>query len=452
MYVNWQTYYDAAKKCHDLAAELRAADKPVHDAVKGQCAGMAGDAPGCKQWGETYDERARTVLQTCTNLADALTNFGYLLYATGYNHGVANKSNPDRPQVADVTVHSVQIPSSVADNGNGLGHEGGAAEFFDSLLDKVTAEFGKLPNGDLDKLATAETVWKTFGNHETVTGAAARISAIADLLTGIDEPKTRQGIANDFATMRTAAESLAGAAQVMAAPIGEYRTNTAETSRQISSETTAFLVESGIIIAAAVAVSWLTVGGSLAAGAGGVVALAGDAALTISRIYRASRLWSLLGLAAAATAITAFDALPDLEQVTTGLAAIILSRVNIDGEPIGGQTNETRYEDLPVAPEIPLGGLTDVSEAYVRGKHAAGGSEVTSDKSTFPDGTDLDELVDAADDVPAHGPNEVGNYERVVDAGQVIGNLSKDAGGEPTTRYKVITDRWGTVVNMFPVK
>lgn len=255
VYVNWQTYYDAAKKCHDLAGELRAADKPVHDAIKGECAGMAGDAPGCKQWGETYDERARTVMQTCTNLADALTNFGYMLSAIGYNHGVANKSNPDHPHITDVTVHSVQIPSAVADNGNGLGHEGGAPEFFGSLLGKVTAEFGKLPNGDLDKLATAETVWKTFGNHETITGAAARISGIAELLTGIDEPTTAQAVANDFATMRTAAEQLAGSTQLMAAPIGEYRTNTAETSRQISDETRTFLIETGIIIGVAAAVS-----------------------------------------------------------------------------------------------------------------------------------------------------------------------------------------------------
>lgn len=452
MYVNWQTYYDAARKCHDLAGELRAADKPVHDAIKGQCSGMAGDAPGCKQWGEAYDERARTILQTCTNLADALTNFGYLLYAVGYNHGIANKNNPDRPQVADVTVHSVQIPSSVADNGNGLDHEGGVPEFFDSLLAKVTAEFGKLPNGDLDKLATAETVWRTFGNHEAVTGAAARISGIAELLTGIDEPVTAQAVANDFATLRTAAEQLAGSAQLMAAPIGDYRTNTEETSLQISNETRAFLIETGIIIAAAAAVSWLTVGGSLAAGAGGVAALAGDTALAISRIYRAGKLWRLLGLATAATVITAFDALPDLGQVAAGLAAIILSRVNIDSESIGGQTNETRYEDLPAAPEIPLGGLTDTSEAYVRGKHVEGGSEVTEKKSTFPEGTDLDELVEAAEDVPARGPNDYGNYERVVDAGQVVGNLSPESGGQPTKHYKVITDRWGTIVNMFPVK
>ncbi len=392
MYVNWQTYYDAAKKCHDLAAELRTADKPVHDAVKGRCTGMAGDAPGCKQWGETYDERARTVLQTCTNLADALTNFGYLLYATGYNHGVANKSNPDRPQVADVTVHSVQIPSSVADNGNGLGHQGGAAEFFDSLLDKVTAELGKLPNGDLDKLATAETVWKTFGNHETVTGAAARISAIADLLTGIDEPQTRQGIANDFATMRTAAESLADAAQVMAAPIGEYRTNTEETSRQISSETTTFLVESGIIIAAAVAVSWLTVGGSLAAGTTGIVALAGDTALTISRIYRASRLWALLGLAGAAAAVVAFDKIPDLTQVTTSLAAIIAARAYLDTEAEGpAGTDGTSTSDRPTKTDKIKEHLTDRDLDAARREL---NGEVVARK---PDGTPWDHVREVRD-------------------------------------------------------
>ncbi|MFI6218290.1 hypothetical protein ACIBCD_40310 [Nocardia brasiliensis] len=32
MRIDWQVYYDAAKRCHDLAADLRRADKPVHDA------------------------------------------------------------------------------------------------------------------------------------------------------------------------------------------------------------------------------------------------------------------------------------------------------------------------------------------------------------------------------------------------------------------------------------
>ncbi|WP_063057436.1 polymorphic toxin type 28 domain-containing protein [Nocardia sienata] len=133
------------------------------------------------------------------------------------------------------------------------------------------------------------------------------------------------------------------ASSISTSIIGQYRTNTEETRRQISSETTTFLVESGIIIAAAVAVSWLTVGGSLAAGAGGVVVLASDTALAISRIYRASRLWALLGLATAAAAVVAFDKVPDLTQVTTSLAAIIAARAYLDTEadgPVGTSTSD----------------------------------------------------------------------------------------------------------------
>lgn len=71
--VDWQVYYDAAQKCHDLAGEIRKADAPLHTVVKNERAGMAGDAPGCKQWGEAYDRSAQQTLQACTNIADALS-------------------------------------------------------------------------------------------------------------------------------------------------------------------------------------------------------------------------------------------------------------------------------------------------------------------------------------------------------------------------------------------
>ncbi|OXR39652.1 hypothetical protein B7C42_08283 [Nocardia cerradoensis] len=48
MIVDWQIYYDAALKCQQIADDIRRADKPVHDAVKGECAGMAGQL-GCRQ-------------------------------------------------------------------------------------------------------------------------------------------------------------------------------------------------------------------------------------------------------------------------------------------------------------------------------------------------------------------------------------------------------------------
>lgn len=51
------------------------------------------------------------------------------------------------------------------------------------------------------------------------------------------------------------------------------------------------------------------------------------------------------------------------------------------------------------------------------------------------------ERVVVAEGVPARGPNEFGNYQRIVDAGQSADNP-----------IQIITDRWGTVVNMFPVE
>lgn len=71
---------------------------------------MAGDAPGCKQWGEAYDQYARDTMQTCTHLADALTNFGNVLYANGYKYAIADNAKPQRPTLRQVSEYKVTIP------------------------------------------------------------------------------------------------------------------------------------------------------------------------------------------------------------------------------------------------------------------------------------------------------------------------------------------------------
>jgi hypothetical protein len=95
--------------------------------------------------------------------------------------------------------------------------------------------------------------------------------------------------------------------------------------------------------------------------------------------------------------------------------------------------------------------LDDASEAYVRGKHMPGGRQVTSDKSVFNSDVDLDDLVDNANRCKCHGPNANGNFERDVNAGTVIGRLSDDAGGLPTTWYRVVQDKYGGVITMHPI-
>lgn len=240
MNIDWQIYYEAAKKCHALAADLRRADKPVHDAIKNECGGMAGDAPGCRQWGESYDRTARDTMQACTNLADALTNFGNVLYATGYNYGIANRSKPppERPTVRDMSVYQVTIPTSVHDNGIGIEHGGGVKELFDMLIAQIIQQFGKLPNGDVKKLEKASSVWRTFADHATVTGAAGRITEIIGLFDRIEDKNTLPLVLDHLNTLHGSATQLVTATTNLAGPVAEYHISTVNVRHQIESAVT----------------------------------------------------------------------------------------------------------------------------------------------------------------------------------------------------------------------
>lgn len=52
--------------------------------------------------------------------------------------------------------------------------------------------------------------------------------------------------------------------------------------------------------------------------------------------------------------------------------------------------------------------------------------------------------------VEASGPNANGFFERLVNAGRIVGNASEDTGGLPTTYYRIIQDRRGGVITMYP--
>ncbi|WP_433658760.1 hypothetical protein ACQPW1_41935 [Nocardia sp. CA-128927] len=345
MRIDWQTYYDAAKKCHDLAADLRRADKPVHDAVKGECAGMAGDAPGCKEWGAKYDTAARDTMQSCTDLADALTNFGYVLYATGYNYGISNKSNPppDRPDVREVSKYQVTIPTSVRDNGIGIEHHGGVQELFDALIAKILEQFGKLPNGDIAKLAKASSTWTTFANHQAVTGAAAQITTIIGLFDNIDDKTNLPPILGHLETLRGGATQVAAASQNLAGPVADYHSGTVDVRGNIESSITQAEWAIGLTVVAAAAAAFFTFGGSAAAGAGGVGVIVTNTINTIRTVYQGSNLLKVVGLSAAAAgafvAIKSFDKVPDLGTTLTSLATIIAMRVLIDDDNATGPAN-----------------------------------------------------------------------------------------------------------------
>ncbi|MGF6887097.1 hypothetical protein ABIA39_004231 [Nocardia sp. GAS34] len=340
MRVDWQTYYDAAKACQNLADELRKADRPVHDAVRSDCVGMAGDAPGCAEWGKAYDTAAQQTLQASASLANALTNYGAVLYAMGYNYGGANKSNPapSRPNVDQVGEYKVSYPSSVGGNGIGFDDHGGVKAFFDQLVAKVLSAFGKLPNGDKDKLDKAQSAWSTFAGHATLTGAASQIAQISAKFDGMDDATNLQLIQGHFATLKTGADTVTTAAQKMAAPVKDYHDATVALGNQTTSSINALELSIGVAAVIGGALALFSLGGSAAVAEVAVDAEVLETANTLQTAFQASQMPRIIGIAAMAAGavgvVDAFHALPDidLDRAITNLGMIIAMQVIIGAD------------------------------------------------------------------------------------------------------------------------
>jgi hypothetical protein len=350
--LDWEIYYEASQKCHDLAGELRVADKPVHDAVKNECAGMAGDANGCRQWGEKYDEVARQTMQGCTNLADALTSFGYVLSAVGYNYGIANRSNPapPAPHVVEMAEHRVAIPTSVADNGIGVDkHDGGVGAFYDQFVTKVGDEFGKLPNGDKQKLEKAATVWRTFADHPTVIGSAGKIGEIRGLFDSVQDKKNLALILGHLDTLSAGATELASASQGLSMAVGDFRTGTIDARSSFESSINEAVAAIGIAVVGGLALAAISFGGSLVAAGGTVGVVVAETINAIRSAYQASKLYRVVGLAAAtagaAVALTAFERIPSMTDIAVKLSAIIVMKVYVNDVP--GPGVEPGSEAIP---------------------------------------------------------------------------------------------------------
>jgi hypothetical protein len=94
--------------------------------------------------------------------------------------------------------------------------------------------------------------------------------------------------------------------------------------------------------------------------------------------------------------------------------------------------------------------LDNEAEAHIRARHFPGGAEVDSSSGIFNADESIDDLVDLANTQEA-SPNEYGLYERVVNAGRVIGRTSELQGNLPTTTYRLWQDYYGGIMSMHPI-
>ncbi|WP_054813986.1 hypothetical protein [Nocardia arizonensis] len=428
--------------CYTLSEEFQTVYNPLQTALL-ETGGMAGGYQAVKAWSKAYDERAAAMTLVATNFARALQHFGDVLAAAGYNWAVGEyKANRDPKKGDPPTLPAVpsELPyganSVIGVAASGTNSRGLESEIPD-LYDKVTAKVagGEIPDGDTVKLARAATAWKTFAESTPAFGARTRLKMAADGLErgyGSNVPQDIPYLVAHLRTLATSAGEIELAAHDLAAATDAHNVALAAMRTEINTQFAMAVVGASVVIAAAVVMIKKP---QMAGGAEVEATTLDTAAVAMARTI-GTFFTSLNGITFTSAALA-----------TRGLATI--AGLSILIASIDDSSNPDRYENLPEAAAIPLGGLTDAAENYIREKHVDGNhtADTDPDKSTFKPDQDLDDLVDRAENITARGPNKYGNYEREVDAGQDVGQ----SGGRSTSRYKVITDKWGTVVNMFPI-
>ncbi|MBH0774703.1 polymorphic toxin type 37 domain-containing protein [Nocardia bovistercoris] len=251
-----QTYYTAADACYKLSKEFEGAYQPLQTALF-DTGGMAGSYQAAKAWSRAYDERAGAFTTAATNFVNALTHFGDILIASGYNWECANYAANRDPNKGDGPSCPRRIPSEVPygadivvgvassrDNGPGLQTD------FPELYDKVVAKVagGEIPDGDTDKLDKAAKAWKRFAEDNAVFGAEARLRAVADGLSSFNAPDIRN-LTEHLGTLSTNAGQIRLAAVDLTGATAAHQAALATARSEINAKVAAILVAASVVIA-----------------------------------------------------------------------------------------------------------------------------------------------------------------------------------------------------------
>ncbi|MGV9674841.1 hypothetical protein ACWDSJ_06150 [Nocardia sp. NPDC003482] len=312
--LDWQTYYDAADRCHTLASEIADVLRGLLSTLE-ECERMAGDSRETVEWSKAYDRHAEDVISTWMTLCNALAKYGDALAATGFNYGTSNHSKPPLPSLQGAIFSGREyhiIPSATGDNGPGV-----------DTFDQLVKALGKIPNGDRDKLAKAATAWTAAAGHDGIHSAADKIQAIKELFDhghpNVDD------ILRNLETLRTGASGIAQGALAFGPPVSDFNAALGEMRSQVAVEVEETVKALAASVAVAVALSIFTAGVSAVAEAGGIAVIVADAVNVIRNTISVSRLMKVTGVvsgvATAAVATQAFKDVPDM-AIRSGLAAI----------------------------------------------------------------------------------------------------------------------------------
>ncbi|WP_069166897.1 ADP-ribosyltransferase [Nocardia altamirensis] len=272
--VDTAVYYDAANKIAAGASAWWSAVDAQWPAME-QTVQMAGSYEDAVKWAESYDKRAKEILQMVTRVADAAHSYAVLLNSMGYQraldeHGATVNAGPSpiKPTAPMYPVLNCRVPlPSAGGSGNGL-VDGGLG---------LVREIGlTVPDGNATTISNAANTWDAAKNAEGAAGFPAVLEAAAVAFEVVIAPEAAY-IDEDLRAMKAAAETTLAAMGDLAQSCRDHRAALDELRDQLKQQLEmvrdALIQELAVTAAISVASSFITFG------AGAAIGLAATAAI-----------------------------------------------------------------------------------------------------------------------------------------------------------------------------
>ncbi|WP_052281001.1 ADP-ribosyltransferase [Nocardia vulneris] len=282
--VDTAVYYDTATKiAAGAAAWWSAIDARWPEMAK--ATDMAGSYTDGKEWGKSYDQRAKDILAMVTKVASAAHAYAIVLNNCGYQraldeHGATIDAGPApvKPPTPMYPVLNCRVPlPSAGGPGSGLLDEGLG------LVEKIGLT---VPDGNATTISNAALTWDAARNAEGAAGFPAILEAAAVAFQDVAAPEV-EFIDEDLRALKAAAEAALTAMGDLAQSCRDHRAALDELrdllKQQLEMVRDALIQELAITAAISVASSFITFG------AGAAIGLAGAAAIC-ARYARPMRL------------------------------------------------------------------------------------------------------------------------------------------------------------------
>ncbi|MEU0872686.1 hypothetical protein [Nocardia brasiliensis] len=272
--VDTAVYYDAATKiAAGAAAWWSAIDARWPEMAK--ATDMAGSYTDGKEWGKSYDQRAKDILAMVTKVASAAHTYAVVLNSCGYQraldeHGATIDAGPApvKPPTPMYPVLNCRVPlPSAGGPGSGLLDEGLG------LVEKIGLT---VPDGNATTISNAALTWDAARNAEGAAGFPAILEAAAVAFQDVAAPEV-EFIDEDLRALKAAAEAALTAMGELAQSCRDHRAALDELrdllKQQLEMVRDALIQELAITAAISVASSFITFGAGAAIGVAGAAAI-----------------------------------------------------------------------------------------------------------------------------------------------------------------------------------